>query len=422
MRNTLLLLISACFMIVSGCIKDTLVSTYTYTLATPVYKTSEEVRQSIGNQAPQPVKAPGKMYIFDDYIFLNEGGRGIHIINNANPSNPVNEAFVAIPGCQDMAVLGNTLYADCYTDMMVIDISNPKSVTLKHTVSNLFPERQYIMGYTMDSGRVIADWIVRDTTVTTKMNVGGGFWIGGSVAFESMGQFTNFSTTNSANRTQTGGKGGSMARFAITHQHLYAVTTSKLQVLSLQQPQTPQHTRTVQLPWGIETIYPFKDNLFIGANTGMHIYSLAQPDNPKHAGSFAHALSCDPVIADDDYAYVTLRSGTLCRAGTNQLDVVDIANINNPKLVRTYPLTNPHGLDKDGDYLYVCDGQDGLKVLDAKDVRNVKQVNRVPLSDTYDVICWNKVAIVSTATGMYQFDISNVQQIRQLSFMGIQKY
>jgi hypothetical protein len=422
MRTSFSLLTIFSLFLLSGCIKDTLLSTYTYTLATPVYKTSEEVRQSIGNQAPQAVRAPGKMYIYNHYIFLNEGGRGIHIINNANPSSPVNEAFIDIPGCQDMAVLGNTLYADCYTDMMVIDISNPKSVTLKHTLSNLFPERQYIMGFTMDSGKVIADWIVRDTTVTTKMNLGGGLWIGQGLVFEDGMQFTNFATANSANRAKNGGKGGSMARFAITHQHLYAVTTSKLQVLSLQQPQTPQHTRTVQLPWGIETIYPFKDNLFIGANTGMYIYNLAQPDNPKHAGSFVHAMACDPVIADDNYAYVTLRSGTMCRANINQLDVVDIANINNPKLVRTYPLTNPHGLDKDGDYMYVCDGHDGLKVLDAKDVRNVKQVNRVPLSDTYDVICWNKVAIVSTANGLYQFDISNVQEIRQLSFMGIQKY
>lgn len=420
MRKTVYLLCISSIMLVAGCIKDTLVSTYTYTLATPVYKTSDEVRNSIGNRAPQPVKAPGKMYLYDDYIFLNEGGRGVHIINNANPSLPVNEAFIDIPGCQDMAVLGNTLYADCYTDMMVIDISNPKAVKLIHSVSNLFPERQYILGYRVDSGKVIADWIVRDTTVTTKMNVSQS-WIGGRLMMED-GQFNAFVTSASGGtRKQTGGKGGSMARFAITHKHLYAVTTSQLQVLTLAQPQTPKHLRTVNLPWGIETIYPFKENLFLGASSGMHIYNLSQPDFPKHAGTFEHARVCDPVIADDDFAFVTLRSGTQCQGFINQLDVVDIQNIYSPKLIKTYPLTNPHGLDKDGDFLFVCDGPDGLKVLNAKDVRNVVQVNKVPLSGAYDVICWNKVAIVSTLEGLYQFDIHDVKQIRQLSFMGIQK-
>jgi hypothetical protein len=421
MRYSLSGIILCAFFTLSGCVKDTLETTYTYTMARPVYKTSEEVRSAIKNQPAAPVSAPGKMYIQGNYIFLNEINKGIHIINNADPANPVNEAFITIPGCEDMAVLGNTLYADCYTDLMVIDISNPKSVALKHYIPNLFPHRQYIMGYFVDSNKVIADWVVKDTTVTTKVDASTTRWISGVFWFSSRAEFTSFSQSNSGAAKADGGagKGGSMARFAISHAHMYAVTTNKLITLGLEAPQKPVYKTSNDLPWGIETIYPFKDKLFIGANSGMHIFTLDNPAAPKQAGTFTHARVCDPVIADDNYAYVTLRSGTNCWGIINQLDIVDIKNIYSPKLVKSYPLTNPHGLDKDGNLMYVCDGKDGLKVLDATDVNNVKVIKTIPLKNAFDVICWNKVAIVSAADGIHQFDISNVNNIREISFIGL---
>ncbi len=421
MRHTIAAMAVVLIFLLPSCLKDTLETTYTYTLATPVYSTAAEVRNSIKNLAAEPVSAPGKMYLFGSYIFLNELNKGIHIINNSNPAAPVNEAFIAIPGCGDMAVLGNMLYADCYTDLMVIDITNPKSVALKNYVPNLFPDRQYVLGYSMDSSKVITNWVVRDTTVTTKMDFSVTRWFGGGVLFDSQAQFMSFATSGAlkSNAAQAGGKGGSMARFAISHKHLYAVTTNKLIALDLAKPEQPVWKSGTTLPWGVETIYPFKDKLFIGANSGMHIFTIDNPSAPSMAATFAHARVCDPVIADDKYAYVTLRSGTQCQGFTNQLDVVDIANIYSPKLVKSFPLTNPRGLDKDGNYLFVCDGTDALKVLDATSVYNVTLVKTIAIKEGFDVICWNKVAIVSAIDGLHQYDISNVNNIKELSFIGI---
>jgi hypothetical protein len=174
------------------------------------------------------------------------------------------------------------------------------------------------------------------------------------------------------------------------------------------------------MPWGIETIYPFKDKLFIGANTGMHIFTIENPAEPKQAGTFIHARVCDPVIADDDFAYVTLRSGNECMGFINQLDVVNVQNIFSPKLVKSYALTNPKGLDKDGKWLYICDGTIGVKIMDASDVNNVKYFKTISVKDPFDVICYNKVAMVSASDGLHQFDISDVNSIRKLSLIGIQ--
>src|ERR1035437_5595845 len=117
------LLATASILLLNGCLKDTgTVQYYTYT---PVYKTTAQIRAEIKSNTPQPITNPAKMCVLGNTIFLVETEKGIHIIDNTNPSSPVNKAFITIPGNEDITVQGNILYADCYTDLMAIDVSNP---------------------------------------------------------------------------------------------------------------------------------------------------------------------------------------------------------------------------------------------------------------------------------------------------------
>src|SRR5215471_20594291 len=106
--------------LMAGCLKDT--CRHTYTLHSPVYQTLSSIRASMKSGSPQPLKNTGKMYISGNYIFLNELEKGIHVIDNSNPSSPKNIAFINIPGNVDLAVYDNTLYADSYRDLAVLDI------------------------------------------------------------------------------------------------------------------------------------------------------------------------------------------------------------------------------------------------------------------------------------------------------------
>lgn len=108
----------------------------------PIYMSYEAVRQ-VTPQGPRSLKHPGKIYVRGNYLFINEPGEGIHIINNMNPANPQPLAFVAIPGNGDMAVKGNVLYADNATDLITLDISNPQQVLVLNRVENAFPANAY---------------------------------------------------------------------------------------------------------------------------------------------------------------------------------------------------------------------------------------------------------------------------------------
>lgn len=402
--------------LLQGCIKDSYSTTYTYTMYKPVYKTKAEVRNGVRSSAATDVEQTGKLYIYGSYIFLNEVDKGIHIINNADPSHPQNVAFIDIPGNRDLAVKGNYLYADLYTDLVVIDISNPTDVQLKNVVENVFPHRYYDSYFMADSSRVIVNWIQKDTTVTVKGEVGR-WWEKDYLVFNTTQGGDMFSGRGNmaAPAASPVGMGGSMARFALVNQNLYTVGMNELNVFDISNSQSPAFTSTQQIGWNIETIFPFQQKLFIGSTAGMFIYDISNPNQPVKQSQFSHVQSCDPVIADNKYAYVTLRSGTVCQGFTNQLEVLDIANIQNPQLLKTYQLTNPHGLSKDGDYLFICDGAAGLKVYDAKDVNNLKLLTTLGNMETYDVIAWNNVALVVAKDGLYQFDYSNISNIRLLS-------
>jgi hypothetical protein len=173
--------------------------------------------------------------------------------------------------------------------------------------------------------------------------------------------------------------------------------------------------------WGIETIYPFQNKLFIGSRTGMFIFDLSNPAAPTQQGNFAHANSCDPVIADGQYAYVTLRGGTTCNTFTNELNIIDISNLSAPVLKARHNLFNPHGLAKDGDILVICDGKEGLKFYNAASPLNLQLDKKVEGIETFDVIAMNKKAIVVAKDGLYQYDFSNPLNPQLLSKLSTSK-
>ncbi|MCF0048564.1 hypothetical protein LXM25_00765 [Dyadobacter sp. LJ53] len=108
----------------------------------PNYKTAEEMAK-IEVIGAQPLSKPGKIYVLEPYLFINESGQGIHIVDNSDPKNPKNISFISITGNYDMAAKGTFLYADNLTNLVVFDISNPKAPKLTKTVPNAIPVNNY---------------------------------------------------------------------------------------------------------------------------------------------------------------------------------------------------------------------------------------------------------------------------------------
>ena len=398
----------------TGCIKDKVSATHTvtYTITTPVLKLKADVLAAINGNPSEAVQKAGKIYIKDKFIFLNEVDKGIHIINNSNPSKPSQIAFLNIPGNRDIAVKGNTLYADMYGDLLAIDISNPKHVSITNRMANFFMGRMYGYSSNIDDKYVAVDWIKKDTVVAVTNQY-----------YEAGGDMLALSNGSSPGAKSNGnGTAGSMASMVLMNDYLYAIREPhSVGIVDITTAATPRLDTTFNAGFDLETIYPFEDKLFLGSSTGMFMYDLANPTSPVQLGTFSHGRACDPVITDGKYAYVTLRGGTFCGGNSNELHIVDVKNLMNPVLVKTYQLTGPTGLSKDGKLLFVCDGTRGVRLYDASNPGVLKQLQQIKSDEPYDVIAANKKVMVVGKNGLYQYDYSDLNNIRLLSFYSLKK-
>ncbi|QDK79449.1 hypothetical protein EXU85_12890 [Spirosoma sp. KCTC 42546] len=103
----------------------------------PVYASYTDAR-TVQTLAPQPLKNVGKIYIKDKYLFINDVGSGIHIMDNSDPEKPIQLAFIAILGNQELAIKDSILYADNLTDLVALNIANPRNVRLVKRLENVF--------------------------------------------------------------------------------------------------------------------------------------------------------------------------------------------------------------------------------------------------------------------------------------------
>jgi hypothetical protein len=418
MKKILLFCIFASLFL-SSCIKDKCTETRTLYEYTPIYVKKEDFRSTpIQNAATRTLQQTGKMYFYNNYIFINELRKGIHVIDNSNPSQPNPVTFIEITGNVDMAVSNGILYADSYTDLLSINISNPQQIQLIHRQNDVFP----LLGES--SNGTLAYYEKSDNIMTIDCSdpeFGSPFFNRGGLLWSSE---VAFDSNSSGSGSAPAGIGGSMARFTIAKGHLYCIDQMTLNTFAVNANGSLGNPVVTQIGWGIETIFPYKNNLFVGASNGMHILDINNPGNPVYLTAFQHANACDPVVVYNDVAYVTLRDGNECNGFVNQLDVVDVQNLSNPSLIKSFNMDNPHGLSIFEDKLYLCEGTHGLKIFDIKDNTKIDRnlISHERGFDAFDVVLIPGVSLlVIGKDGFRQYDYSNSKDLKLLSHIAVQK-
>ena len=108
----------------------------------PIYSSFEAVR-NIQTLAPRSIRQAGKIYIKDGFLFVNEIGSGIHIVDNRNPEKPIKLSFISIPGSRELAVKDSILYADNAVDLVALNVADPTNVRLVKRIENAYPVTTY---------------------------------------------------------------------------------------------------------------------------------------------------------------------------------------------------------------------------------------------------------------------------------------
>lgn len=413
--------------ILSGCADK---SVQIFTANVPQYQSLESFRsQGVQMQPAQALERPGKIYLYRNYLLVNEVMKGIHFYDNSNPSAPVSIGFLPIIANVDMAVNNDILYVDSYSDLLAINISDPANPVLVQRVNDVFTFTAYglLEGYDHAYPMIFPDATQGIVTsfVTEKTEQESSYYSWSNISWGNGGVFTMDQTlagnsSNGANNIGGAGIAGSLARFAIAEGHLYVLQSWSITVFDLQGDL--REVREVSTNFNAETLFPADGHLYVGGTTGMGIFSLQDPSNPTFISIFTHIESCDPVVVQGDYAYVTLRTGNTCAGSFNLLEVVDISVKSAPTLVASFTMINPHGLGVDGNTLFLCDGSDGLKVFDKTDHANIPQnmLGHFTNITAQDVIPHNDVLIMTSADGIYQYSYADPTNVTQLSLIPAQ--
>lgn len=108
----------------------------------PIYST-EANTETVEMKASEPLENPGRIYVYEQYLLINDQAKGIHIYDNTVKTNPTEVSFIGIPGNLDFSVRDNIIYADNITDMVIIDISNPAQPEFSNRIPDIFPVQQF---------------------------------------------------------------------------------------------------------------------------------------------------------------------------------------------------------------------------------------------------------------------------------------
>ncbi|PID69641.1 MAG: hypothetical protein CR989_00615 [Flavobacteriales bacterium] len=387
------------FFILTSCERET-GEFKTVNVVTAKTMTIKDFRSSVDIVSPRPIEESGKIYAYKNLVLVNDMDKGIHIINNRNPKNPVKIAFINIVANRDMEIRGNYLYADSLMDLLVFDIGDLDNIKLVARLTDVlqryipFP---FLEDAVYENYNYHADEIVVGYDVTQERRrieeLNNSVWREGDDMLMS---------TNSTTATTTG-QGGSLARFKIVDNMLYAVDSHNINIFNIENMAQPVRLESIFAGFDIETIFNRGNHLFLGSMRGMYIYDIENPALPQLVSEFEHGTACDPVVVDEDYAFITLRAGNACGALESSLEIVDISDIVHPKLVKTYPMDNPYGLGINANLLFICDGTSGLKVYDKTNVEDLKMVNHFKDIQTYDVIPLRRHLLMIGDKILYQY-------------------
>ena len=399
---------------------DNVSETVTYKINEPVFMSVQDFRSAVKVSArSEQIENYGKICFYEGFMYISEAGKGIHIIDNRNPSLPKNVGFIELLGNADLAIRNNQLYADSYIDLVWFDVSNPALPELNGRLEDIFPKAlppmpnefgyDYAMCYDQNTEKaVVVGWVLKERT--DNINSYKGRWFGTEDKLYSSN--TNLATGSAGSSS---GINGSMSRFTLYDNKLYTVTENYMTIFDLKELTPTKLGESTYIGWNVETIFSYKDNMFLGTPTGMIIYSVANPIKPVYMSSISHVFGCDPVVVYNDLAYVTIHSGTACGQNNNELLIIDVKDVKNPKQLASYTMSSPKGLGIDKGLLFLCD--DGLKIftITTADEMYLKSLKHIQGMNGFDLIAYNNTLMMIAEDGFYQYDYSDINNIKFLS-------
>lgn len=221
---------------------------------------------------------------------------------------------------------------------------------------------------------------------------------------------------------------GSYANMLVINDFMYVINKEKLQTYSLEKPEEPALLNDQEVGFNIESLLHHKGSLFIGSAQAMFIYEIDELGIPNRTSvtdyqSLGNDFCMnDPIAVNDVNAFASLSSRTVGECGRfdmNEIRVYDITNLEVPQHIQTVRMDSPRGIALDGDILFVCEAESGLKVLDVSTPDSPIQIYHFNNFSAFDVIANDGLLVVVGPDKIYEYDYSDIENMVYLSELDI---
>lgn len=201
---------------------------------------------------------------------------------------------------------------------------------------------------------------------------------------------------------------GSMATFHLVGDFLYILEEQSLIVFDISDRSDIKEVNSLYAGGNTpETLFSYDNTLFIGTTNGVVFFDITDKAKPIYISTYRHITSCDPVVSDGDFAYSTLRSGGNCGGSENLLDIIDLKDIENPKLHKSIRMQTPYGLGLFNGFLFVGEKENGMKVFDARNSSQIIQIGEYPDIEATDFVSNGEVLVINTTNGVKQVSVDS---------------
>ncbi len=170
MKNTSRVLVALLFLTFESCCfpfadcEDDFVEPVS--LYEPVYLERSEFENSVSLKNPISIGTSGKIYVKDDFLFINELNKGFHVYDNSNPMDPKPIKFLEVPGATDMAIRSSIIYINQATDLIAVDYNTgSNTIDLTKRIPDTFPPLESPEGevaYNLPDNTVVVDWKLKN--------------------------------------------------------------------------------------------------------------------------------------------------------------------------------------------------------------------------------------------------------------------
>ena len=121
--------------------------------------------ENISLQAPKTTVKNAKIYLKDQFLFVNDDKNGFHLIDNSNPASPQKIHYLKALGSTDVAIRNNVLYVNQARDLVALKInSSTNQIQVLKRLKNVFPPLPSPEGQIagVKENEIVIDWKLKN--------------------------------------------------------------------------------------------------------------------------------------------------------------------------------------------------------------------------------------------------------------------